>query len=289
MPLQGRKYQASNRYRYGFNGKENDPETVGTGSGTQDYGFRIYNPALGRFLSVDPLSKEFPWYSPYHYAGNSPIVNIDLDGLEDVSIHKNIDKTTTMTIKYKAKDIVALVNKQTPEKRIIYSKDGSSEEKKTSQFEGPGKAAQKKLFDLKAAGVKKLAENTLTKTGVLPSEGKASGIIPAPVIERKSISGPNEDSGEKESPKEVKYVVFDINVTRDELTKFDKNPLKDEYIKSIVAGYKKEGYEEVDFGKLNVVDKPIESYNLYKKDGSSKKVVVYPTTVETGTRPSKKK
>ena len=38
-------------YRYGFNGKEFDKEVSGTT--TYDYGFRIYSPALGRFLSVD--------------------------------------------------------------------------------------------------------------------------------------------------------------------------------------------------------------------------------------------
>src|SRR5687767_303579 len=43
---------------------------------------RIYDPRLGRFLSVDPLAKQYPFYSPYHYAGNSPIKNIDLDGAE---------------------------------------------------------------------------------------------------------------------------------------------------------------------------------------------------------------
>lgn len=69
-------------YRYGFNGKENDPEVVSTGQGTQDYGMRIYNPALGRFLSVDPLAPEYPWYTPYQFAGNTPIQAIDLDGLE---------------------------------------------------------------------------------------------------------------------------------------------------------------------------------------------------------------
>ncbi len=72
----------TNPYRYGFNGKENDKEVTGTGQGTQDYGMRIYNPSLGRFLSVDPISKEYPWYSPYHFAGNRPIQAIDLDGLE---------------------------------------------------------------------------------------------------------------------------------------------------------------------------------------------------------------
>jgi RHS repeat-associated protein len=64
-------------YRFGFNGKEDDRET-----GTQDYGFRIYNPQLGKFLSVDPLTKEYPELTPYQFASNSPIRHIDLDGLE---------------------------------------------------------------------------------------------------------------------------------------------------------------------------------------------------------------
>ncbi|MCD6018562.1 MAG: repeat-associated core domain protein [Bacteroidetes bacterium] len=69
-------------YRYGFNGKENDKESVGTGNGTQDYGLRIYNPALGKFLSVDPLTKDYPFFSPYQFAGNSPIRFTDMDGAE---------------------------------------------------------------------------------------------------------------------------------------------------------------------------------------------------------------
>jgi len=81
--MPNRNYQPSvNKYRYGFNGKENDNETVSTGEGTQDYGYRIYNPSLGRFLSVDPLTKDYPWYTPYQFAGNIPIAAIDIDGAE---------------------------------------------------------------------------------------------------------------------------------------------------------------------------------------------------------------
>jgi RHS repeat-associated protein len=69
-------------YRYGFNGKENDNEVKGEGNQI-DYGFRIYDPRVGRFLSVDPLMKEYPWYTPYQFSGNSPISNIDIDGRED--------------------------------------------------------------------------------------------------------------------------------------------------------------------------------------------------------------
>ncbi len=81
--MQGRKYlQGNTKYRYGFNGKENDNEVKGEGN-QQDYGMRIYDPRLGRFLSVDPLTKSYPWYTPYFFAGNKPIWAIDLDGLEE--------------------------------------------------------------------------------------------------------------------------------------------------------------------------------------------------------------
>jgi hypothetical protein len=38
---------------------------------------------LGRFLSVDPITGGYPWYTPYQFAGNKPIQYIDLDGAEE--------------------------------------------------------------------------------------------------------------------------------------------------------------------------------------------------------------
>ncbi len=70
-------------YRYGYNGKENDNDVKGDGN-QQDYGARIYDPRVGRFLSVDPLTKNYPWYTPYQFAGNKPILALDLDGLEEL-------------------------------------------------------------------------------------------------------------------------------------------------------------------------------------------------------------
>lgn len=72
---------SSGDYRFGFNGKEQDSKVSGTGN-QYDYGFRIYNPRIGKFLSVDPLSKSYPFWSPYQFAGNSPISGVDIDGLE---------------------------------------------------------------------------------------------------------------------------------------------------------------------------------------------------------------
>lgn len=74
-----RSWQAGN-YRYGYNGKENDNEVKGTGNQI-DYGARIYDPRTARLYSLDPLSKQFVYHSPYLYADNSPIFRIDQDGL----------------------------------------------------------------------------------------------------------------------------------------------------------------------------------------------------------------
>ncbi len=54
----------------------------------QDYGMRIYDSRLGRFLSVDPLTKSYPWYTPYQFAGNTPLQAVDLDGGEPKSVVK---------------------------------------------------------------------------------------------------------------------------------------------------------------------------------------------------------
>ena len=82
--LYGRDVSAgSEDYRFGFNGKESDSEWQNTSGSIYDYGFRIYNPRIGKFLSVDPLAGSYPWYTPYQFSGNSPIRFIDLDGLEE--------------------------------------------------------------------------------------------------------------------------------------------------------------------------------------------------------------
>jgi RHS repeat-associated protein len=82
MPLVGRNFQ-SDKYRYGYNGKENDNEVKGQGNQIA-YEARIYDPRLGRLLSIDPLTSKFAGYTPYQYAGNKPVWCVDLLGLQDL-------------------------------------------------------------------------------------------------------------------------------------------------------------------------------------------------------------
>jgi RHS repeat-associated protein len=93
MEIKERSWSVSS-YRYGFNGKEKDSEGMGGGGATYDYGFRIYNPQLGKFLSVDPLTSSFPSLTPYQFASNMPIVAIDLDGLEAEIFHNHYTSTS---------------------------------------------------------------------------------------------------------------------------------------------------------------------------------------------------
>jgi RHS repeat-associated protein len=80
--MEGRTF-SSDKYRYGFNGQEKDKEIFGFDGTEYNYKLRILDSRLGRFFSVDLKTADFPWYSPYQFAGNKPIRYIDLDGAEE--------------------------------------------------------------------------------------------------------------------------------------------------------------------------------------------------------------
>ena len=77
--MSGRNFTSANGYRYGFNGKENDNEVKGNGN-SLDFGARIYDPRIGRLLSIDPLFGAFPSLSPYSFANNNPLFFLDISG-----------------------------------------------------------------------------------------------------------------------------------------------------------------------------------------------------------------
>ena len=77
--MPGRKWNDGDGHRYGFNGMEVDNEF--TNSTTHlDFGARIYDSRIGRWLTRDALEAYYSDGSPYVFALNSPIQAIDPDG-----------------------------------------------------------------------------------------------------------------------------------------------------------------------------------------------------------------
>jgi|SRR5690554_2835338 len=121
------------RYWFGFNGKENITEV----SGWQDYGERFYNTNIARFFSPDPIivyAQRYPWYSPYQFAGNTPIQAIDWDGLEEYKVTRQYRNgqviSKTQFVPKNSRDIIGHDNNGNPIHRggvdyIITNGDGS--------------------------------------------------------------------------------------------------------------------------------------------------------------------
>jgi len=92
MLMPGRKFSNGSSYKYGFAGKEKDDELKGDGN-SYDFGARIYDTRVSRWLSTDPVNKA--WLSPYQYASGNPVNLADPDGGDEIhfhyiTIHKNI-------------------------------------------------------------------------------------------------------------------------------------------------------------------------------------------------------
>jgi RHS repeat-associated protein len=203
-PMPGRSFNSTD-YKYGFNGKEKDDEITGSSGTDYDFGARIYDARLGRFLSVDPMRYNYPSYSPYLFAGNTPIQAIDLEGKNiyyvnkdgtvlDLSIAGNLEKVdnenlrnayTTLLRTSSGKDIINFFQSSTMSGHDIYIQ---TETQHSYQAKGNyvcstvyDVAGQGKVVDGVVGGITKSLDQTVLTSwnglDVSRSEGKTVDLI----------------------------------------------------------------------------------------------------------------
>ena len=79
-----KKQQSGYATRYTFSAKEKDDETQ-----YSYFGARYYDSDLSVWLSVDPMSDEYPHQAPYMYCSGSPVMRIDINGMWDGWVEGN--------------------------------------------------------------------------------------------------------------------------------------------------------------------------------------------------------
>ena len=106
--MPGRTATFGTQYRFGFNGKENDNEAKGTGNQV-DFGNRVFDPRISRWLSTDPLQAKYPNESPYIYTSNNPLFYKDPDGQDKiVSIIIQTDRGSYTVLRQVDKNYVGI-------------------------------------------------------------------------------------------------------------------------------------------------------------------------------------
>ncbi|PIF33170.1 RHS repeat-associated protein [Flavobacterium sp. 9] len=115
--------QSNNKYKY--NGKELQDESIGGNQlNLYDYGARNYDPALGRWMNIDPLAEKYFHASTYAYVCNDPVNFIDPDGMD--RYYMNGEGKTVLALKEDKEDMLFIGDKNN-ENIVDVNKDGKQD------------------------------------------------------------------------------------------------------------------------------------------------------------------
>jgi len=95
-------YVYNTDYQYKYNGKELQDEL---NLNLYDYGARNYDPALGRWMNIDPLAHRYSSLTPYNYAANNPLFFIDIDGMKIINGDKERKQEVDKQIERRTKEL----------------------------------------------------------------------------------------------------------------------------------------------------------------------------------------
>jgi len=203
------------KFPFGFNGMEMDDELEGDGSSI-NYEARLLNTRLGRFLSIDPRTKQFPMLTPYQFASNTPVWGIDLDG-EEVRIYTESPSYLTLNVGHtfvtvgNAEEVVVYTYGRYAEIDAPSGGHSGSLNPLSSSGQGvlirlTGVKAQdfiKKAFETEEVNVYEItdANETMTAayfenlfngpTATVPTEGKYAGNSDARVVDQYDLGNNN--------------------------------------------------------------------------------------------------